>query len=173
MGISVSGIYVKGNDENDLEILKFQVANILRLRHNIGNPEDDDFRITNQADILNTLTTILSLLTVMIVAIAGISLVERTREIGIRKALGATDRAVLSQFLTESVVISVIGGTIGIVIGVGITFVAATAFKFPFVLSGSAISTSFGLSTGVGLAAGVIPAKNAAKLDPITALRSD
>jgi putative ABC transport system permease protein len=188
MGTSVNGIYVKGNDENDLDILKFQVANILRLRHDIRNPEDDDFRITNQADILNTLTTILSLLTVMIVAIAGISLVvggigianimlvsvvERTREIGVRKALGATDRAVLSQFLTESVVIAVIGGTVGIVIGVGITFVAATAFQFPFVLSGSAIAISFGLSTGVGLAAGVIPAKNAAKLDPITALRSD
>ena len=188
MGISVNGIYVKGKDETDLEILKFQVANILRLRHTISNPENDDFRITNQADILNTLTTILSLLTVMIVAIAGISLVvggigianimlvsvvERTREIGIRKALGATNKAVLTQFLTESVVISVIGGTIGIVIGVGITFVAATAFQFPFVLSGSAIVISFGLSTGVGLVAGVIPARNAAQLDPITALRSD
>jgi putative ABC transport system permease protein len=188
MGISVNGIFVKGKDEKDLEILKFQVENILRLRHNIDNPENDDFRVTNQADILKTLTTILSSLTVMIVAIAGISLVvggigianimlvsvvERTREIGVRKALGATDKAVLTQFLAESVVISIVGGVIGIGIGVGITFVSATAFKFPFVLSGSAIVVSFALSTGVGLAAGVIPAKNAAKLDPITALRSD
>lgn len=188
MGISINAIYIKGRDETQLETVKFQVENILRLRHHIDVPENDDFRITNQADILKTLTTILSLLTVMIVAIAGISLVvggigianimlvsvvERTREIGIRKALGATDRAILSQFLTESVVISVVGGSIGIAIGVGITFISATAFKFPFIVSGSAIAISFGLSTTVGLVAGVIPARNAAKLDPITALRSD
>jgi putative ABC transport system permease protein len=130
----------------------------------------------------------LSLLTVMIVAISGISLVvggigianimlvsvvERTREIGIRKALGATDRAVLTQFLVESVVLSVAGGMIGIIIGIGITFVAATAFKFAFVLSMEAVVGAFGLSSAVGLIAGVIPARNASRLDPITALRSD
>jgi putative ABC transport system permease protein len=188
MGISINGIYIKGRDETQLETVKFQVGNILRLRHGITTPADDDFRITNQADILQTFTTILSLMTGMVGAIAGISLVvggigianimlvsvvERTREIGIRKALGATDRALLSQFLTESVVISVIGGTIGIVIGIGITFIAATAFQFAFIISGGAIALGVGLSTTVGLAAGVIPAKNAANLDPITALRSD
>jgi putative ABC transport system permease protein len=187
-GISVTGIYVKGVDESQLETIKFQVANILRLRHNISNPEDDDFEIINQADILKTLTTILTGLTAMIVAIGGISLVvggigianimlvsviERTREIGIRKALGATERAVLSQFLTESVVISVVGGVIGIVTGVGITFIAATSFKFPFIVSSNAVVIGFGLSTSVGLAAGFIPARNAARLDPIAALRSD
>ena len=188
MGISVNGIYVKGRDESELETIKFQVANILRLRHNIDVPENDDFRITNQADILQTFNTILSLLTAMIVGIAGISLVvggigianimlvsvvERTREIGIRKALGATNGAILTQFLTESVVISVIGGSVGVVIGIGITFASATAFKFPFVVSGGAVAAGVGLSTSVGLIAGVIPARNAAKLDPITALRSD
>lgn len=188
MGVSVNGIYVKGEDEDQLEIVKFQVENILRLRHDIASPEDDDFRITNQADILETLSTVLGLLTTMIVAIAGISLVvggigianimlvsvvERTREIGIRKALGATDRDVLSQFLTESVVISVIGGGIGIVTGIGITFIAATAFGFPFVVSSSAVIVGFGLSSATGLVAGVIPARNASKLDPIVALRSD
>jgi putative ABC transport system permease protein len=188
MGVSVNGIYIKGKDETQLETIKFQVANILRLRHNIDIPENDDFQITNQADILKTFTTILSLFTVMIVAIAGISLivggigianimlvsvVERTREIGIRKALGATDGAVLSQFLTEAVVISMIGGGIGIVFGVGITFIAAITFKIPFIVSSSAVGIGFGLSTAVGLVAGVIPARNAAQLDPITALRSD
>lgn len=188
MGVSVNGIYVKGEDEDQLEIVKFQVENILRLRHDIASPEDDDFRITNQADILETLSTVLGLLTTMIVAIAGISLVvggigianimlvsvvERTREIGIRKALGATDRDVLSQFLTESVVISVIGGGIGIVTGIGITFIAAIAFGFPFVVSSSAVIVGFGLSSATGLVAGVIPARNASKLDPIVALRSD
>jgi putative ABC transport system permease protein len=187
-GISVTGIYVKGIDESQLETIKFQVANILRLRHNITNPEDDDFEIINQADILKTLNTILTGLTAMIVAIAGISLVvggigianimlvsviERTREIGIRKALGATERAVLSQFLTESVVISVVGGVIGIITGIGITFIAATGFKFPFLVSSNAVVIGFGLSTSVGLAAGFLPARNAARLDPIAALRSD
>lgn len=188
MGVSVNGIYVKGQDESQLDTVKFQVENILRLRHNISSPAEDDFRITNQADILQTFTTILGLLTIMIVAIAGISLVvggigianimlvsvvERTREIGIRKALGATDGAILSQFLTESVVISVVGGAIGIVLGVGITLISATAFGFTFIVSSSAVVIGFGLSTTVGLVAGVIPARNAARLDPIEALRSD
>jgi putative ABC transport system permease protein len=188
MGVSVNGIYIKGENEQQLETIKFQVENILRLRHNIATPADDDFRIINQADILATLNTILGLLTVMIVAVAGISLVvggigianimlvsvvERTREIGVRKALGATDRAILSQFLAESIIISVIGGTIGIATGIGITFVAATAFQFTYTLSGSAILIGFGLSSSVGLLAGVIPAQNAAKLDPIIALRGD
>jgi putative ABC transport system permease protein len=188
MGISINGIYIKGSDESQLENVKFQVANILRLRHNIDVPENDDFKITNQADILKTFNTIFGLLTTLIIAIAGISLVvggigianimlvsvvERTREIGIRKALGATDRAILSQFLIEAVVISLVGGSIGIVLGISITFVSATAFKFAFVISGNAIAIGFCLSTAVGLIAGVIPARNAAKLDPIVALRSD
>jgi putative ABC transport system permease protein len=188
MGISVNGIYIKGEDETKLETVKFQVANILRLRHNIDTPENDDFRITNQADILKTFNTILSLFTLMMVSIAGISLVvggigianimlvsvvERTREIGVRKALGATDNAILNQFLIESVVISIVGGTIGIAIGVGITWAAASAFKFPFIISTNSVLLGFGLSTSVGLVAGVIPARNAAKLDPITALRSE
>ncbi len=102
-----------------------------------------------------------------------VSVVERTREIGVRKAIGATDRAILSQFLVESVTISVLGGTIGIVLGIGVTVVAATAFQFALVISGGAVVVGFGLSTLVGLAAGVIPARNAARLDPITALRSE
>ena len=188
MGVAVNGIYIKGEDESQLDTIRFQVENILRLRHGIISPEEDDFRITNQADILETLTTILGLLTTLIVAIAAISLVvggigianimlvsvvERTREIGIRKALGATERDGLSQFLAESIVISVIGGGIGIVLGVGVTFISATAFGFPFILSTTAIGAGVGLSTSVGLIAGVIPARNAAQLDPIVALRSD
>ena len=188
MGVAVNGIYIKGADEGELETVQFQVENILRLRHGITTPDEDDFRVTNQADILETLSTILGLLTTLIVAIAAISLVvggigianimlvsvvERTREIGIRKALGATEEDILTQFLTESIVISVLGGTVGIVIGVGVTFVSATLFSFPFVVSATAIALGAGLSTSVGLVAGVIPARNAAQLDPIIALRSD
>ncbi|MFM2433074.1 MAG: hypothetical protein RLZZ511_4288, partial [Cyanobacteriota bacterium] len=188
MGISVSGIYIKGKDESQLPQIKFQVTNILRLRHGILNPDDDDFKVTNQADILETFNTIMGLLTTMIVAVAGISLVvggigianimlvsvvERTREIGIRKALGTTDRAVLTQFLVESVVISVIGGCIGIMVGISITLLAAIGASIPFVISTDSIFIGVGLSTAVGLIAGVIPARSAAQLEPIAALRSD
>jgi putative ABC transport system permease protein len=188
MGVSVNGLYIKGKDESQLPQIKFQVTNILRLRHGILDPADDDFKVTNQADILATLNTIMGLLTTMIVAVAGISLVvggigianimlvsvvERTREIGIRKALGATDRAVLTQFLLESVVISIVGGGVGIIIGIGITFAASAGFAIPFVVSTDAILSGVGLSTAVGLLAGVIPARSAAQLEPIAALRSD
>ncbi|MEM6451511.1 MAG: ABC transporter permease [Cyanobacteria bacterium P01_D01_bin.105] len=187
-GVSVNGIYVKGQDESELDVVRFQLENILRLRHDIEMPEDDDFRIINQADILATLTTVLELLTIMIVAIAGISLVvggigianimlvsvvERTREIGIRKALGATEKTILSQFLTESIVISVAGGVVGIVLGIVITFGSAKFFQFSFVISSGAVVSGVGLSTAVGLVAGVIPARNASRLDPIVALRSE
>jgi putative ABC transport system permease protein len=187
-GISVNGIYVKYGKKEEIKAAEFQITNLLRSRHDIQPPEADDFRVTNQADILKTLTTVVSLLTTMVTAIAAISLivggigianimlvsvVERTREIGIRKAVGATRLAILQQFLIEAIVISCIGGAIGIVGGIVIAFGAATAFQFPFVVSSISIISAFGLSGGVGLIAGVIPARNASNLDPITALRSD
>ncbi len=187
-GVSVNGILIKGGNQQQLEAAQFQVTNILRLRHNIYPPEVDDFRITNQADIVSTFTNVVGLFTVMVVAIAGISLlvggigianimlvsvVERTREIGIRKAVGATSSAILNQFLAESIMISALGGSIGMGTGIFIAFAASTLFKFPFVVSPWSVIAGFGLSFVVGLIAGVIPARNAAKLDPIAALRSD
>ncbi|HIK04090.1 MAG TPA: ABC transporter permease [Trichormus sp. M33_DOE_039] len=187
-GVSVNGILVKSNNQEQLEAAQFQVTNLLRLRHNIYPPEVDDFRVTNQADIVSTFTTVVGSFTIMVVAIAGISLVvggigianimlvsvvERTKEIGIRKALGATNSAILSQFLAEAIVISIIGGGVGMGSGILIAFGAASVFKFPFVISALSVIVGFILSLTVGLVAGVIPARNAAKLDPITALRSD
>ncbi len=185
-GVSVNAILIKAGEQ--LDAVQFQVTNLLRLRHNIYPPQEDDFRITNQADIISTFTNIVGLFTVMVVAIAGISLVvggigianimlvsvvERTREIGIRKAVGATNSAILNQFLTEAIVISTLGGGIGIGSGILIAFIAANIFKFPFVISVLSVIAGLALSLSVGLVAGVIPARNAAKLDPITALRSD
>ena len=127
-------------------------------------------------------------LTLMVGAIAGISLVvggigianimlvsvmERTREIGLRKAVGATSGAILNQFLMESIVISSIGGAIGIGLGVALAFAVATIFKFPFVVSLLSVVVGFVLSLIVGVLAGGIPARNAAKLDPILALHGD
>jgi putative ABC transport system permease protein len=187
-GISISGFWVKVPSDDEMEPAQFQVTNLLRLRHNIYPPQLDDFRITNQADIISTFGNVVGLMTLMVGAIAGISLVvggigianimlvsviERTREIGIRKAVGATKNAILSQFLTEAIIVSIVGGCIGIGLGVAIAFSAASAFKFPFIISMMAVVAGFGLSAIVGLIAGVIPARNAARLDPIAALRSD
>lgn len=187
-GIAVSGFWVQAKDAVQLDAAQFQVTNLLRIRHNIYPPEQDDFRLTNQADIINAFSNIVGLFTVMVSAIAGISLivggigianimlvsvVERTREIGVRKAVGATNSAILSQFMTEAVMVSIAGGALGIGLGVGIALVAATLFKFPFVISIWSIVAGFGLSFVIGLIAGVIPARNAAQLDPIAALRSE
>ncbi|WP_347272305.1 ABC transporter permease [Pseudanabaena sp. FACHB-1998] len=187
-GISVSGFWVQALDESEIEAAQFQLTNLLRLRHKIYPPQPDDFRIVNQTDIVSAFTNIVGLLTLMVGAIAAISLivggigianimlvsvVERTREIGVRKALGATRAAILNQFLTEAILVSGLGGIVGIGLGVAIAYGSATIFQFPFLISIWAVLAGFGLSMIVGLVAGVIPARSAAKLDPIQALRSD
>jgi putative ABC transport system permease protein len=187
-GVSVNTIWVQGENQAALNPIRFQVTNLLRLRHNINNPDNDDFRIMNQADLVNAFSNTVGFLTILVVSIAGISLVvggigianimlvsvvERTREIGIRKALGATKSAILMQFLVEAVTISTLGGIIGAATGIAIAFIGSLLFKFPFIISGPSVVLGFGLSTAVGLVAGVIPARNAANLDPIIALRSE
>ena len=187
-GIAVSGFWVQAIDEQEIEAAQFQLTNLLRLRHKIFPPQPDDFRIVNQTDIVSAFTNVVGLLTLMVGAIAAISLivggigianimlvsvVERTREIGVRKALGATRAAILNQFLTEAILVSGLGGVIGIGLGVAIAYSSATIFLFPFLVSIWSVAAGFGLSMVVGLVAGVIPARSAAKLDPIQALRSD
>ncbi|WP_310426079.1 ABC transporter permease [Chamaesiphon sp. VAR_48_metabat_135_sub] len=187
-GTAINGFLLQSSDADQLEAAQFQVTNVLRLRHNIRPPKEDDFRVTNQVDIINTFTSIAGSLTLMVGAIAGISLIvggigianimlvsvmERTREIGLRKAVGATSGAILNQFLMESIVISSIGGAIGIGLGIAIAFAAATVFKFPFVVSLWSVVLGFVISLIVGVLAGGIPARNAAKLDPILALHGD
>jgi putative ABC transport system permease protein len=187
-GVAINGFWVKASNPDQLEAAEFQVANVLRLRHDIRPPKEDDFTLTNEVDLIKTFTNIMGLLTLMVTAIAGISLVvggigianimlvsvmERTREIGLRKAVGATSGAILNQFLMESIVISSIGGAIGIGLGVALAFSTATIFKFPFVVSLLSVVVGFVLSLIVGVLAGGIPARNAAKLDPILALRGD
>ncbi len=187
-GTAISGFWIKAADQSQLEAAQFQVTNVLRIRHGIFPPNPDDFRISSQIDIINTFSSVVGLFTVLVSAIAGISLVvggigianimlvsvvERTREIGIRKAIGATNSAVLSQFLAEAIMVSLAGGAIGVAMGVSLAFVASISFKFPFVISLWSIFAGLALALVVGLVAGVIPARNASQLDPITALRSD
>lgn len=186
--VAINGFWLEASDANQLNSAQFQVTNILRLRHGIKTSTPDDFRIINFVDIMSAFTNVMGSLTLMVGAIAGISLVvggigianimlvsvmERTREIGIRKAVGATSGSILSQFLTEAIVISVVGGAIGVGLGIALAFGAATIFKFPFIVPLWSIGTGFGLSLIVGVLAGGIPARNAAKLNPISALHSD
>jgi putative ABC transport system permease protein len=187
-GVSVNGMYVKAIASDQLEAVETQVTNLLRLRHNLEPSQSDDFSIRNQTDVAKTFSTVVGLFTVMVVAIASISLVvggigianimlvsvvERTREIGIRKAVGATHGAILNQFLAESIVISLAGGCLGMALGIAIAWGAAATLQFPFVISVESMVSGVVLSFVVGLLAGVIPARNAARLDPIAALRSD
>jgi putative ABC transport system permease protein len=187
-GVAINGFWLKSSNPDQLEAAEFQVTNVLRLRHDIRPPKEDDFRVTNEVDLIKTFTNIMGLLTLMVGAIAGISLVvgsigianimlvsvmERTREIGLRKAVGATSGSILNQFLMEAIVISSIGGVIGIAVGIALAFITSTIFKFPFVVSAWSIVLGFVLSLIVGALAGGIPARNAAKLDPILALHGD
>ncbi|MEO0647503.1 MAG: ABC transporter permease [Cyanobacteria bacterium J06650_10] len=189
-GVAVQGISVKVTEQAMLEAADFQITNLLRVRHSIypNKSDEDDFQIVSAADLVETLTSTVGLFSVMVAAIAAISLVvggigianimlvsvvERTREIGIRKAAGATNQAILSQFLVEAIAISATGGVLGVGLGIAIARIAATVFDFPFVISLWAIALGVGLSFAIGIVAGVIPARSAAKLDPIIALRSD
>jgi putative ABC transport system permease protein len=186
-GLEVSWINVTVKDENSIRAAKFQIENLLRLRHQIEDEQDDDFGVQTQQDILTIVGTVTSGLTVLLAAIAGISLIvggigvmnimlvsvtERTQEIGLRKAVGAQEKDILIQFLIEAVIVSAAGGILGILIGVGgIILVGAVSPLAPSV-SPIAITISVGVSGAIGLFFGVFPAQRAAKLDPIVALRS-
>ncbi len=184
-GTSISFINVSARDEKSINAAQFQITNLLRQRHKIVN--DNDFTIRNQKDALEIVGNVTGALTLMLAAIAGISLLvggigimnimlvsvrERTHEIGLRKAIGASQNDILTQFMIEAIILSAIGGMIGTGIGVaGITLVGAvTPLKAG--VSVTAITLAVGVSGGIGLFFGVFPARQAAKLDPIIALRS-
>ena len=184
-GTQVTFISIAAKDENSIRAAKLQIENLLRLRHQITG--EDDFSVRTQKDVLEIVGTITSGLTVLLTAIAGISLLvggigvmnimlvavsERTQEIGLRKAVGAKSGDILWQFLIEATILSAAGGAIGTVVGVtGILIVGAVSPLAPTV-SPIAILVAVGVSGAIGLSFGVFPAKAAAKLDPIVALRS-
>jgi putative ABC transport system permease protein len=186
----VGYIRVKVNTEENVDPATDEITNLLRDRHNIDRPEEDDFTVSNVANALEILSTITSALQLFLVAIAGIALIvggigimnimlaavtERIREIGLRKAVGATKSNIIRQFLIETIMISVCGAIIGILLGVGISWLVAVIvrgldYDWDWVVSIQSILFAVTFSVIIGLIFGVYPAKKAANLDPIKAL---
>lgn len=188
LGITyVQSINVQVSDSTKMDQVQENIETLLRQRHHLtaGNKEDD-FTVRNLTSLMETVSQSTSMLTLLLGAIAGISLLvggigimnimmvsvtERTREIGIRKALGATFMNIMTQFLIESMVIGVIGGLIGILVGIGASQLISKFGNFTTVITATPIIVSFAFSVGIGLFFGIYPARKAAKLDPIEALR--
>jgi putative ABC transport system permease protein len=184
-GLDLTFISLSAKDEASVGAAEFQVSNLLRLRHKIT--EQDDFTVQTQKDVLRIVGTITGGLTAMLAAIAGISLLvggigimnimlvsvtERTQEIGLRKAIGASQQDILIQFIIEAVLLSAAGGLLGTTIGVGGILAVGAVTPLKASVSPVAIALAVGVSGGIGLFFGVVPARQAAKLDPIVALRS-
>lgn len=192
LGINyVNFIRIKVGNQESLDQAKEEVRLLLRDRHNISGSGSDDFTVEDTKAAADILTQVTDALKFFLVAIAGISLVvggmgvmnimlasinERIREIGLRKAVGAKSGSILSQFLLESMSIAVIGGLIGIAIGSGLSYVVAVVARFlgydwDFIITGSSVAIGVMVALLIGLVFGIYPARRAAKLDPIEALR--
>jgi putative ABC transport system permease protein len=183
---AVSVITAQAASETRTDAAIEQITEILRDRHGIVYADDDDFRIFSQTSLLETFDTIMATMTAFLGSIAGISLIvggigimnimlvsvtERTREIGIRKAVGALKRDILVQFLIESIVLSVLGGTVGILLGWLISTVAGRLIEVVPVVDLGTVLMASGFAAAVGLIFGIYPAWRAAGLHPIEALR--
>ena len=178
-------VYVVAKDDGGIDRLQADIENLLRVRHNIKDTNLDDFNIQNMKSIMETVAQTTGTFTLFLGAVAAISLVvggigimnimlvsvtERTREIGVRKALGATYSVIVTQFLIEAVVISLMGGFIGIAFGIGASKVIGMVSGMSTIVSIPTIIMSFAFSMAIGLIFGIYPARKAAKLNPIDAL---
>jgi len=185
-GDSLRSISLEVSEKSLMTTASSQVTNLLLNRHKITDADAADFQIFNQADLLSTLNTVTNTLTLLLGGIAGISLLvggigimnimlvsvtERTREIGLRKAVGAKRRDILVQFLIEAIVLSLIGGGLGLVLGISGSKIIASIAGWPTVVSLNSIGLAFFFSAGIGIIFGVFPARRASRLNPIDALR--
>jgi putative ABC transport system permease protein len=184
-GLPVTFISVSVKDQESMKAAQFQIENLLRLRHKIKG--EDDFTVRNQQDLMNILGSITGALTLLLAATAAISLIvggigimnimlvsvtERTKEIGLRKAIGASPQDILIQFIIEAIILSAAGGLIGTGLGISGVLLVGTFSPLKTGIPLGAIAIALGVSGGIGLFFGVVPARQAAKLDPIEALRS-
>ncbi len=184
----VNSILVSARDGVSTEKVQADLERLLRERRKIRPGADDDFNVRDLKEVSSAFTSTTRVLTALLGAVAAVSLVvggvgimnimlvsvtERTREIGTRLAVGAMASDVLLQFLIEAVVLAVLGGAIGILLGLGVGALATGLFKLPFVLNAGIILLAFGFSAAVGIVFGYFPARRAAQLDPIEALRHE
>ncbi|HEU0000934.1 MAG TPA: ABC transporter permease [Ktedonobacteraceae bacterium] len=184
----VNSIVLTADNSGDVNSVQSAAQALLEQRHNISNPALDDFTIQNASQVLSTVQGTAQSLSILLVGVAAVSLVvggigimnimlvsvtERTREIGIRIAIGARQRDVLMQFLIEAFFLSALGGLIGLIIGPIVAYVIASVNKFPFQIDPLSIVIAFGVSALVGIIFGFYPAQRAARLDPIVALRTE
>jgi putative ABC transport system permease protein len=182
----IQAIYTSAVDAGSTDKASDQIEETLRRQHKIRASDPDDFRIRNQAELLSTFSSVSNILTVLLGAIAGISLLvggigimnimyvsvtERTREIGLRMAIGGKGSDILLQFLAESMLISITGGLIGILLGIVASKVIGSTMSWPIVVLPTSEVLSFAVCTVIGIFFGWYPAKKASNLDPIDALR--
>jgi putative ABC transport system permease protein len=182
----VRSISVQATGPDTLKLAEDQITQLLRQRHRIRASQDNDFTVRNLTEAFSAAEESAKVMSILLGAIASISLLvggigimnimlvsvtERTREIGIRMAVGARGRDILWQFLVEALVLSLLGGVIGIILGVGASQIISDIFKWPTLVSVKALLLSFSFSGGVGIFFGFYPARKAAQMDPIEALR--
>jgi putative ABC transport system permease protein len=184
--VYIQNIYASAIDENSSDTATKELTAILRVNHKLKPNDDNDFTVRTQAELISTISSTSQLLTVLLTAIAGISLLvggigimnimyvsvtERTKEIGLRMAIGARGRDILLQFLVEAILISITGGIIGVVLGVTAAKLVTVFLGWPTLVSESSIILSFAVCAVTGVFFGYYPAQSASRLDPIEALR--
>jgi putative ABC transport system permease protein len=185
-GQYVSTVSIEASDQSSMAIVQSEVTTLLLKRHHIASTSAADFSVLNQSDVVNTASSVTGTFTALLASIAGISLLvggigimnmmlttvsERTREIGLRKAIGAEDGAIVGQFLGEAIVLTLCGGAIGILLGYSLSLLITRFAQIPTSISSSSILLAFGVSAGIGLVFGYYPARRASRLNPIEALR--
>jgi putative ABC transport system permease protein len=183
---SLSSIDMQVTNQADMSTIKDEISSMLLTRHKITDPASPDFSFLDQASISATVSTVTGILTILLGSIAGISLVvggigimnmmlttvtERTREIGLRKAIGAKSNDISNQFLAEAVALTTIGGVIGIILGYGLSFLITLSGLITASVSVNSVLMAFGVAAVTGIVFGYFPARKAAKLNPIDALR--